>query len=235
MPINYNDFLTFLQKEISKDFESETKKPTLTLFTSKQKNILISLHKLENNTIVNLQNYITATGDTFTIHLVNHKSSYNLLIKWTQLMVCYLLIDDFKAKDQKTLVIAQNYKKSMKNIVLNDFKDPDSENNYAISKLAHLEIECLNLKQTKSIWFEITDTKKELDSTNVRQIFVPLSDDKIFKNKFKIIDDWLQQQINDLDKKLLIQVSKTISYKSQLIIVFLIFLVWLTAFYFSPV
>ncbi|MCJ8347835.1 hypothetical protein MJH12_20045, partial [bacterium] len=174
MNINPGQFLEFLQEMICKSFESELKSRKRILFYSKQKNLLIIWQGLKDGIIVTLEEYINSCGESYHLHIIDQDESFELLAQWSQKMADYLWEQSLENIPDQALIIANTYQKSFKNIVLDPFKDPDQEGNYAIATLSNLEIECLYLNESKLCWFEISDPKKNSEeSSEVRQIFVP--------------------------------------------------------------
>lgn len=234
MTIECSDVLTFLQSEISNDFEIEKKLLGQFVMMSKQLNVLVSWKPHDTELIVTISQLIQDKGQQYSIHLIQHKKWTNLLKQWLQKMIPYLLNQNINLKSTSAQEVAQIYCNQLKNIKIPDFEDPDNEKNYAISKLGNIELEYLNLIHTKQSWFEINIAQEHSKEDRlVRQISVPVDVANYLEDFVVILDQWLQCQLSDLNQTTYIQHSKK-NYSSQILVIGALFICWLIAVFLAP-
>ncbi|MCO4781601.1 MAG: hypothetical protein KC646_04705 [Candidatus Cloacimonetes bacterium] len=239
MELQPADFLSFLQQEISVDFELDKKLHDQKSFSSKVKNLLLSWKPRNTELIITLSLFIQDSGQQFSIHLRNDVKWYSLLQNWCQVMTDYLLDQNLKLTETNSTEVANNYSKNFDSILLPRFEDPDTELNYAISKMDNIELEFLNLLNTKQGWFEISNTDDDaVENKVVRQISVPIDDKCSSGQIVQVLDEWLKLQIMDLDwsvyNKFKSKKNAT-NYKIQLFVIIALFIVWLLAFEWAPI
>ena len=158
---------------------------------------------------------------------------------WTELMINYIK-KEVHYLDQSAEYIANKYRENIKNLVLSKFYDPDHEENYAICKMSKLELECLVLKDSRLLWFEISNTlerERQNEEVLVKQIFLPNSEDNEYSLKYKVLSWWLENEIKNLDYDLYLRILKKNRmrfYFIQVVIILFVSILWICAYFFSP-
>lgn len=238
MKLKPSGFLSFLQTEISQDFEIVKENGDQVLISSSDLNVLVTWKPYSSQFNLTISKIVQDEGQQYAVHVLNDHKWLNILTQWSKIMIPYLLDDEVVIRDTSSIDIANLYCDELKDVKLPLFEDPDKEVNYAISKLGSIELECLNLFQTKQCWFEITNTDIEpTDQDLVRQISVPMGNRITTKNYTAILDLWLKCHLTDLNPIEYKKYSSNLRNKSktsQFVVIALLFLFWLLAVRYAP-